>query len=233
MTSRIVPVLTAALILASVAAGKVIDKSDTIAGLFLSYKVVLPKDYNPGQAYPAILAFPPGSQGMDMVFTTLMRNWAPEAQRRGYLVFIPAAPSGKLFVQDGARVFPAFLDKLLADYKIRGRKFYVAGMSNGGISAFAIAAAYPQYFLTVTGFPGYLGDPTPARVNALSGMCLYLHVGELDENWRATMQQQAVEFRARGYTVNLTVEEGEGHVISALSGDGSARLFDELEKCGK
>src|SRR5437762_12536458 len=112
---------------------KVIDESATIAGMNLHYKVVLPRDYNPEKSYPAVLAFPPGSQGNDMVQVTLLQNWAGEAQRRGYIVVIPAAPNGHVFPQEGARVFPEFLDKLLADYKIRDKKFHVAGMSNGGI----------------------------------------------------------------------------------------------------
>ena len=227
----------ALLLVCAPAAAKVLDRSTTVAGLPLNYKVVLPKDYDAGKAYPAILAFPPGGQGLDMVFTTLERNWAPEAQRRGYLVFIPAAPIGRLFFQEGARVFPEYLEQLLAEYKIRDRKFHIAGMSNGGISAFAIAASYPQYFLSVTGFPGYLPDATPARVNVLASMCLYLHVGELDEGWRHTMEEQVATFRAQGYTVRMTVEKGESHVIRALAGDGAARLFDEIEEsrvgCGK
>ena len=212
---------------------RVLDESVTIAGLRFSYKVVLPKDYNSEKTYPAILAFPPGGQTLDMVFVTLTQNWAPEAQKRGYIVVIPTAPAGKLFPQEGARVFPEFLDKLLADYKIRDRKFYIAGMSNGGISAFHIAASYPQYFLSVTGFPGFLPDATPQRINALAKMCIYVHVGEFDTDWRQTMQEQTSAFRAKGYKVQMTVEKGENHVIRALTGDGAARLFEEIEACGK
>jgi hypothetical protein len=44
------------------------------------------------------------------------------------------------------------------------------------------------------------------------------------------MQDQARQFRARGYTVAFTVEKGQSHVIGTLTGDGAARLFDEIEK---
>ena len=126
-----------------------------------------------------------------------------------------------------------FLDKLLADYKIRDRKFHIAGMSNGGISAFHIAASYPQYFVSVIGFPGYLPDATTQRVNALAKMCLYMHVGELDSDWRQTMQEQDSTFRAKAYQIKLTVEKGQSHVIGTLTGNGAARLFEEIEACGK
>lgn len=218
---------------ASLASAKVIDQSTTIADLPLHYKVVLPKDYDSGKAYPGILAFPPGNQSAEMVFVTLQRNWAPEAQRRGYIVVIPSAPVGRLFSEDGAKVFPEFLKLLLADYKIRDSKFYIAGMSNGGISAFHIAASYPEYFRSVTGFPGYLPEATPDRVKALSGMCIYMHVGELDSGWRQDMQDQAALFQSKGYPVQMTVEQAENHVIGALTGDGAARLFEEMERCRK
>jgi poly(3-hydroxybutyrate) depolymerase len=230
----------AAVALLGIATGlhaKAFDKIIEIAGVSLHYKVVLPKDYDTAKAYPAVLAFPPGGQGPDMVMTTLVRNWQPEAERRGYIVFVPAAPNGRLFFEEGARVFPEFLDKMLAEYRIRDNKFHAAGMSNGGISAFYIAASYPQYFWSVTGFPGYLPDPTPARVDALAKMCINMHVGELDSGWVRQMKDQVAQFRAKGFTVRFTIERGESHVLGTLQGSGAVRLFDQIEEarqgCGK
>ena len=60
------------------AGAKTFDKETTIAGMTVHYKVVLPTGYDPAKAYPAILAFAPGAQTMDMVMSTLVRNWAPD-----------------------------------------------------------------------------------------------------------------------------------------------------------
>lgn len=214
---------------------KAYDKSIEIGGVTVHYKVVLPKDYDAAKAYPAILAFPPGGQGMDMVLTTLTRNWQPEAERRGYLVFIPAAPNGDLFFEGGAKVFPEFIDRMLAEYKIKDNKLHIAGMSNGGISAFVIAARYPPYFSSLTGFPGYLPDASPQNVKALSKMCISMYAGELDTGWASDMQKQAAQFKAQGMKVHFSIEKGEGHVMSTLQGPGAARLFDGMEEpgCGK
>jgi predicted esterase len=134
-------------------------------------------------------------------------------------------------------VFPAFLEKLLADYKIRGRKFHIAGISNGGLSSFHIAASYPKYFWSVTGFPGYLLNATDERVSALRDMCVNMHVGELDRGWLDTMQKQSMMFRAKGMKVRFTVEKGQGHVMTTLEGAGAARLFDQFDEaaqgCGR
>jgi hypothetical protein len=52
------------------------------------------------------------------------------------------------------RIFPEFLKRILADYKIQDNKFHIAGPSNGGIAAFYVASLNPEYFLSITAFPG-------------------------------------------------------------------------------
>jgi len=212
-------------------------KHDEFAGVTLYYKVITPKDYDPAKEYPAVLAFPGGAQSMPMVDGMIARNLAVQAQKRGYIVVVCAATAAGLFYEGGAMVFPAFLDKLLADYKIRGQKFHIAGISNGGLSSFHIAASYPKYFWSVTGFPGYLRDATDEQVTALQGMCINMHVGQLDSGWLDTMQKQSVMFRAKGLKVRFTIERGQGHVMTTLEGAGAARLFDQFDEashgCGK
>lgn len=118
----------------------------------------------------------------------------------------------------------------MEDFKVEGGKFHIAGMSNGGLSAFHIAAMYPKYFLSVTGFPGYLIDPTAARVKALSGMCINMHAGELDPEWASAMKQQSEQLRAQGYQVRFTIEPKQPHRLETLAGDGAARLFNQFDE---
>jgi predicted peptidase len=237
VTMRHMKLLSTAALLLAVALplpAKVFDKTAEISGIRVQYKFVLPKDYDPEKTYPAILAFPPGSQTMDMVLTTLQQHWATEADRRGYIVVVPAVPLlGQSFAGEAAKIFPEFIEKLLHDYKVRDMKFHVAGMSNGGRSAFHIAASYPQYFRSVIGLPGYLPNPTPERVAALAKLCLYMHVGEFDTDWVEQMQQQVSMFRSKGYSVQSTIEKGQGHVMRTLAFENAARLFKEMEECPK
>ena len=208
----------------------VLDKTANIKGTSLHYKVILPKGYDPAKTYPAVLAFPGGPQTMEMVEGTLQRNWLDQAEQRGYVVVIPAAPDSGLFFEGGDRVFPEFLTKLLADFHVLDNKFHIAGVSNGGLSAFHIAATYPQYFWSVTGLPGYLPDATPARVQALSKLCINMYAGGLDTGWLNAERQQAAQFRALGYNVQFSEEKGEGHVMRTLDAEGAARLFDQFEQ---
>jgi len=61
-------------------------------------------------------------------------------------------------------------------------------------------------------------------------MCIHMHVGEMDTRWRGAMQQQAADFRAKGFGVQFTVEEGEPHVMEVLNGGGAVRLFKDMEE---
>jgi poly(3-hydroxybutyrate) depolymerase len=211
-------------------AAEVLDKTRDIAGTAVHYKVILPKGYDPAKAYPAVLAFPGGPQTMDMVEGTVERNWREQAERLGYIVIIPAAPNGQLFFEEGAKVFPEFVVKLFGDFKILDNKFHIAGVSNGGLSAFHIAASYPQYFWSVTGFPGYLLGATPARVHALAKMCINMYAGEMDADWLKNERQQAGQFRGQGFTVDFSVEKRQGHVMRTLEGEGAVRLFQQFEQ---
>jgi poly(3-hydroxybutyrate) depolymerase len=217
---------------------EVLDKTKKIGGTAVHYKVVLPKNYDPARAYPAVLGFGGGPQTMNVVDSVITRNFRDEAEKRGYIVIVPAAPNDQLFFEGGERIFPEFLKQILADYKIQDNKFHVAGPSNGGISAFHVASLNPDYFLSITAFPGYLWEATPAHVKAISKMCINMFVGELDPmGWQDLMETQAMNFRAQGMTAQYTVEKGQPHRLETLAGPNSSRLFDLFEKarngCGK
>jgi predicted esterase len=213
---------------------ELLEKTKKVAATTVRYKVVLPNGYDAAKPYPAILAFGGGPQTMNTVDAVLTRNLRAEAEKRGYIVIAPAAPDDQLFFEDGARIFPEFLKLILADYKIQDNKFHIAGPSNGGIAAFHVAAANPQYFLSVTAFPGYMWEPTPAKLQAISKMCVFMYVGENDEYmWHEEMKREAEVLRAKGTLARYTVEKGQPHRMETLAGAKAGRLFDDFEETKK
>ena len=210
---------------------ELLEKTKKVGGATVHYKVVLPNGYDPAKAYPAILAFGGGPQTMNTVDGVLNRNFRAEAEKRGYIVVAPAAPDDDLFFEEGARIFPEFLKAIQADYKIQGNKFHIAGPSNGGIAAFHVAAANPQYFLSVTAFPGYMWQPSTAKLQAISKMCVFMYVGELDQyRWHDEMKEEAEFLRAKGTVARYTVEKGQPHRLDTLAGANATRLFDGFEE---
>ena len=213
------------------AKAEVLEKTMDVGGTTVHYKVVLPNNYDPKKTYPAVLGFGGGPQTMNVVDNVIARNFRDEAEKRGYIVVVPAARDDVLFFEGGEHIFPEFLDKILAEYKIEGNKFHAAGPSNGGISSFHVASLNPDYFLSITAFPGYLWEPLPEHVAAISQMCINMFVGELDPmGWQRTMQSQTAAFRARGMNAHYTVEKGQPHRLDTLAGPNAARLFDLFEQ---
>ncbi len=228
---KLVLIAAVVLLAAQSLRAEVLEKTKKVGRTTVQYKVVLPNGYDPARAYPAILALGGGPQTMNTVDGVLNRNLRAEAEKRGYIVVAPAAPDGELFFEEGARIFPEFLKMILADYKIQDGKFHIAGPSNGGIAAFHVAGANPQYFLSVTAFPGYMWEPSTAKLQAISKMCVFMYVGELDEYmWHGEMQKEAEFLRSKGTVARYTVEKGQPHRLDTLAGANAGRLFDGFEE---
>lgn len=232
--SNRLPLLLTALIASSIALpahAELLEKTKKVGDTTVQYKVVLPDGYDRAKAYPAILAFGGGPQTMNTVDAVLKRNLRDEAEKRGYIVIAPVAPNGDLFFEGGDRIFPAFLKMILADYKIKDNKFHIAGPSNGGIAAFHVAAENPQYFISITAFPGYMWEPSEAKLRAISKMCVFMYVGENDPYmWHPEMKREAEWLQSKGTVAHYTVEKGQPHRMETLAGAGAARLFDNFEQ---
>jgi predicted peptidase len=216
------------------AAAEVTERIMRVAGTTVRYKIVVPDGHEAAKEYPAVLVLGGGPQTMDTVDRALERNFRAEAERRGYIVVAPAAPDGQLFFQGGERIFPEFLDTILASHKIAGGKFHVAGPSNGGIAALHVAAQHPRYFVSATAFPGYLWRPTDDKLRAMAGVCVFLYVGEHDEyRWHEEMEREAEFLTAEGGVARYVLERGQGHRLETLAGAQAARLFDGFEEAGR
>ena len=223
-----------AMLLSQPLRAEVIEKTKEVGGTTVHYKTVLPNGYDPSKTYPAILALGGGPQTMNTVDTILSRNFRAEAEKRGYIVVAPAAPDDDLFFEEGDRIFPEFLKMILADYKIKDNKFHIAGPSNGGIAALHVAAENPQYFLSVTAFPGYMWEPSAAKLQAISKMCVFMYVGEFDPYmWHAEMKKEAEFLRSKGTVARYSVEKDQPHRMDTLADVNAGRLFDGFEETEK
>jgi poly(3-hydroxybutyrate) depolymerase len=226
--------LVATMVVEVSAQAELLEKTKKVGGTTVQYQVVLPNGYDAAKAYPAVLAFGGGPQTMNTVDRVLAGNLRAEAEKRGYIVVAPAAPDDDLFFESGARIFPEFLKMILADYKIQDNKFHIAGPSNGGIAAMHVAALNPQYFSSVTAFPGYMWEPSAAKLQAVSKMCVFLYVGENDPyRWHAEMKKEAEYLSSLGTVARYTVEKGQPHRMETLAGEHAGRLFDDFDETQK
>ncbi len=199
----------------------------------LRYTVTMPADFDSAKRYPAVLALPPGPQNEAMVEVSHERYW-DHGEQRGWIVVSPVAPQGRLFFQGAEVLIPGLLDTVAAQLPVEGGRFHVAGISNGGISAFRIAENDPERFCSVVVFPGLPGnDRDFERLSRLKGIPVHMYVGEGDARWVTRMQATEARLRELESPVTLTVFPDEGHVIiRSLSADAVFDLLDaEREGC--
>jgi predicted peptidase len=194
-------------------------------GTLLEYGVVLPDGFTTEERYPVLIAFPPGVQTKAMVEAG-MGYWGTEGQARGWVVVSPIAPGGTLFFQGSEQYVPEFLQRIEAIYPPERGTFHLAGVSNGGISAFRIATMLPEKFASITAVPGF---PQPADFNQLDKLTnipITMYVGENDSSWVERMTATEAELQRLGGQVSLTIVPNEGHVIQSITG---ADLYDLLD----
>ena len=210
------------------APGSVSGGSVVVDGVTIDYVVSTPDGFVVGDEAPLLLAFPAGGQDLTLTRSLVEGTYGPEALRLGWVVVSPAAPDGELFFQGSERLIPAFLDWVETWVTPEGGAPHVAGISNGGISTFRFAALHPSRVLSMTAFPGFpRSADDQAALAQLVDVPIRLYVGGTDTGWIGPAEQAANTLEALGGDVQLTIFEGEGHVMDSTR-DG-VLVFEQLE----
>jgi dipeptidyl aminopeptidase/acylaminoacyl peptidase len=206
--------------------GEITENVVTIDDVALTYFLITPPGFTPGDEVPALLAFPPGAQSRELAFSVMQSTYLPEASARGWAVVSPVAPDGVLFFDGSESLVPALLDQVESVLDPEGGRFHVAGISNGGISTFRALALQPDRFASAVVFPGYALSEDRAALDELT-LPIRMYAGELDADWVRRMEETADLITAAGGDVTLEIVPGEDHVIESLR-DG-VTVFDVLD----
>lgn len=193
----------------------------------IEYAVTTPPDFDAAKDYPVLLAMPPGGQDHEVTDQLMRSLWSEEARKRGWVVISPVAP-GQLYFDGAERYIPELLDATAKTYRPAGGKYFLAGISNGGLSAFRIILNTPERFRSLLVLPGV--PPTDAdkqKLAELKDIPVAMFVGENDSGWREGSEETQRALTRLGGHATLELAPGEGHIIRSLTG---ARLFDLLEQ---
>jgi surfactin synthase thioesterase subunit len=182
----------------------------TPRGKSLEYFISLPRKFEAGGTYPTLLALPPGEQTRDM--TLVYEKWLPAFQAAGWVFCSPVAPDGKLFFRGSERYLPYVMDDIETQLNLGGGKFYLFGVSNGGVSAFRLATLHPHRFHSVTVLPGWPKPADEKRLDTLLNVPVNFLVGELDSRWRAKSELFSGKLAAMGGDATLEIIPGQGHM---------------------
>jgi hypothetical protein len=224
--SRVIPVLLILIISTQTIRAEGFRRVE-IKGHLLEYALILPDHFDKTAPYPVLLALPPGNQSKELVEAGLRLYWEAEAKKRGWVIISPAAPAGESFYSGAEEALPGLLDEVAKSVVFEGGKAHLAGVSNGGLSAYRAVTEYPNRFLSLTVLPGIPpDDQTFTALNRLKGIPVAAFVGGDDSEWVRGSRQAKQKLDALGVENTLEVVPGESHVIRLAPG----RLFDLLDR---
>lgn len=197
-------------------------------GTQVQYVLVVPPGRTAGTPGKVLLTFPPGGQDLELTQRIVADRWRTEALARDWVVVSPAATAKGLWYQpELATLVPALLDEVARTYPPERGRFDLAGVSNGGLSAFAAAQGSPDRFRSLVVFPGMPPDDDAKALAGLKGLGAAFFVGALDTGWLEGSHKAADALKAMGGTVELHEVAGQGHILENLTG---SELFDAMER---
>jgi predicted peptidase len=150
-----------------------LNRTLTLDGAAHRFQVYVPRDYQPSQAWPVILALHGGGErGTDGLIQTdvgLGRAIRRHADRFPALVVFPqrspeGTPAGWHGI--GARVALAALDQTLAEFKGDTSRVYLTGLSLGGNGSWYLGYHHGDRFAAAVIICGWVSERRPATGTA-------------------------------------------------------------------
>lgn len=134
------------------------------------------------------------------------------------LVILPYAGGGGEFIGEVNRVL-TILNEVLSCYGGDPTSVHLAGTSNGGLAAFALMSAHPEYFATLAGIPGAFPVQDPSTVDPavwasrLAGRAVLNGVGEFDGDWMPEVIATHNALASAGVESTYVEFAGQSHVL--------------------
>lgn len=224
------------------------DRTITVDGRDLPYRVYVPRDYTDATAWPVILflhgADERGSDGLRQTRVGIGAAVRADPARFPAIIVLPQAPADSSWTGPPARAALAALDATLRAWRTDPDRVYLTGISLGGHGTWYLAYRHPERFAAVVPVCGWISPgavprfPAPVADTAshafaavaerLRSVPTWIFHGEVDDVVPVTESRAAAEaLRAAGGDVRYTELAGTGH-NSWDAAYGSAAFTDWL-----
>ncbi|MCI0451943.1 MAG: hypothetical protein L0Z51_06050 [Candidatus Latescibacteria bacterium] len=187
----------------------------------LPFSVDLPVGYEPGRAYPVLVA-PGHGKKVDGNWGGLF--WGEDTSQRGWIT----VESPALLTADAVDVTATLLDEIARRYQVEGSKFHLACYGPSSGPAFGVAIAHPQRIKSVVAIPGFPTTEKPDELGKLSGVRVLFVVGEEDAIWRPQVEVAHARLHQMGVDSYLEVVPGAGHLLQEMFGGELAERLQML-----
>lgn len=187
------------------------------------YYLFLPEAYTPDWAWPLFV----GVNGSSTDGQSCWKTWQPYADEKGYVLLCPelADSDGRLHQLRGNARLLDILGQVYEDYSLQP-KIFMAGFSAGGQFVHGYAFMNPNYIVgvSVIAAGNYYPPPQPTK-----DVPFVVIVGDSDNPGSVDNANQLARLLYEsGYSVELHVLPGVGHVVSKEAVEITLNLFDRV-----
>lgn len=202
-------------------------KRITHNGIEVKYHVILPDNYNQSQAYPAMLAYPPGSQKQTSADWALSEFWGDAAKKKNWIIIVPVAPNNGWINHPSHHALNDLLKTVKAKHKIEGGKFHMVGFEGGARPAATFALMSKQYFQSLTLVSSYAFERWDDEdLESFKIMPVKQIVGANDKHGVEIAYHAQTLFKKFNVKSELEVVPNEGRDLPSLR---NAALIDKID----
>ena len=196
-------------------------------GIEFKYKIILPESYNKSNTYPAILAYPSGSQSETSADWALSEFWGADASKKGWIIVVPVAPSTGWINHPSHHALNDLLKLVKGNHHIEGGKFHMLGFAEGARAAATFALMSKQYFQSLTTISSYAWESWDAEdLASFKIMPVKMIVGEKDKHGMEVASRVKKSFDKYNVKSNLEVIANEGRNLPSLR---NATVIEKLK----
>ncbi len=175
----------------------------------IRYTLSIPKDYEPGQTRPLVLALHYGGQVTPYYGKGLLTQLVePGLKSLGAILVAPDCPSQGWNNPESDKAVMELLQKLLENYSIDHSRILVTGYSLGGHGTWYMATRHPTFFRAAIPMAG---SPDEDSLGRIAGMPICI-IHSVDDRVVSIgpAREAAKKLKARRAKVELIVARGGG-----------------------
>jgi pimeloyl-ACP methyl ester carboxylesterase len=187
-------------------------------GREVRFLLFLPDAFEQVRPLPVLVALPPGRGDLPTARAAIREYWS-DAHRRGWAVASPLAPDTGWGRE--ISLLKQWLDHLSTLVRPENGLVHLAGVSAGGLAAFALAVDDPARFASLTVLPGAPPDPGVfSRLHRLRTVPTTIFVGAEDADfWLPQARAAAARMKELGFECDLHELPAQGHRLRVDPGE--------------
>ena len=176
----------------------------------VTYGIWIPRDYDPAEPVPLVLALHPGGSTGAYYGTQFLRGVVgPALQDWGAVIVAPDVPARRWANETSERGVLALLDDVIDRYAIDTERILVTGFSLGGRGTWYMASRHPDLFAAAIPMAARSDSEDAALVGDMPVFIIHARDDEVVPFGPA--EQLAREMKDRGQTVSFMALDGVGH----------------------